>query len=69
MPSIAFLDDFDGSALDLEVWVPHYPPQWSSRAESAATYEVVGSEAQALIWEFDAPRMPLLAVDWVRGPA
>jgi hypothetical protein len=49
LPSIAFLDDFDGSALDLEVWVPHYLPQWSSRAESAATYEVEGSELRLSI--------------------
>ena len=26
--------------LDLTVWVPHYLPQWSSRAASAATYAV-----------------------------
>jgi hypothetical protein len=45
----AFLDDFDGSDLDLEVWVPHYLPQWSSRAESAATYELVGSELRLTI--------------------
>jgi hypothetical protein len=44
LPSIAFSDDFDGTGLDLEVWVPHYLPQWSSRALSAATYEVAGSE-------------------------
>ena len=49
MTSIAFLEDFDGSALDLEVWVPHYLPQWSSRAESAATYEVGGSELRLTI--------------------
>jgi Glycosyl hydrolases family 16 len=49
LPSIAFLDDFDGSGLDLEVWVPHYLPQWSSRAESAATYEVGGSELRLTI--------------------
>jgi Glycosyl hydrolases family 16 len=44
LSSIAFFDDFDGTGLDLEVWVPHYLPQWSSRAQSAATYEVSGSE-------------------------
>ena len=54
LPSIAFSDDFDGSELDLEeldleVWVPHYLPQWSSRAESAATYEVSGSELRLTI--------------------
>jgi hypothetical protein len=44
-----FLDDFDGSALDTDVWVPHYLPQWSSRAESAATYSVAGSELRLTI--------------------
>ena len=49
LPSIAFFDDFDGPDLDLAVWVPHYLPQWSSRAESAATYEVAGSELRLTI--------------------
>jgi glycosyl hydrolase family 16 len=45
----AFEDDFDGPGLDTEVWVPHYLPQWSSRAASAATYEVAGSELRLTI--------------------
>ena len=45
----AFSDDFDGSHLDTEVWVPHYLPQWSSRAESGAVYEVAGSELRLTI--------------------
>jgi hypothetical protein len=49
LPSIAFFEDFDGTGLDLEVWVPHYLPQWSSRALSAATYEVGGSELRLTI--------------------
>jgi hypothetical protein len=49
LPSIALFDDFDGSALDLEVWLPHYLPQWSSRAESAATYALAGSELRLTI--------------------
>jgi hypothetical protein len=44
-----FVDDFDGSSLDTDVWVPHYLPQWSSRAESAATYSVAGSELRLTI--------------------
>jgi hypothetical protein len=44
-----FLDDFGGPDLDTEVWVPHYLPQWSSRAESAATYEVAESELRLTI--------------------
>ena len=39
-----FEDGFDVEALDLDVWVPHYLPQWSSRAASAAVYELAGSE-------------------------
>jgi hypothetical protein len=39
-----FCDDFDAEGLDTEVWIPHYLPQWSSRARSAATYEVADSE-------------------------
>jgi Glycosyl hydrolases family 16 len=31
------------------VWVAHYLPQWSSRAASAATYEVAGSELRLTI--------------------
>jgi Glycosyl hydrolases family 16 len=44
-----FLDDFDGTELDTTVWVPHYLPHWSSRAESAATYSVAGSELRLAI--------------------
>jgi hypothetical protein len=46
---VSFDDDFDGTALDTEVWVPHYLPQWSSRAESAATYAIAGSELRLTI--------------------
>lgn len=38
-----FVDDFDGSTLDEAVWLPHYLPAWSSRAETAASYRVEGS--------------------------
>jgi hypothetical protein len=46
---VSFDDDFDGTALDTEVWVPHYLPQWSSRAESAASYAIAGSELRLTI--------------------
>lgn len=46
---MSFRDDFDGADLDTDVWVPHYLPMWSSRAESAATYEVAGSELRLTI--------------------
>ena len=37
---LAFRDDFDGTDLDRAVWLPHDLPAWSSRAATAATYEV-----------------------------
>jgi hypothetical protein len=37
---LVFEDHFDGPALDPQVWVPHYLPAWSSRAATAATYQV-----------------------------
>jgi hypothetical protein len=46
---VTFRDDFDGHDLDRSVWIPHYLPQWSARAVSAATYEVAGSELRLSI--------------------
>jgi hypothetical protein len=46
---LSFLDDFDGAGLDAEMWVAHYLPHWSSRAQSAATYAVVDSELRLTI--------------------
>ncbi|TCN39865.1 glycosyl hydrolase family 16 [Kribbella orskensis] len=37
---LVFEDDFDGPELDPAVWLPHYLPQWSSRAATAAQYEL-----------------------------
>jgi hypothetical protein len=47
--TMSFRDDFDGDVLDTEVWIPHYLPMWSSRARSAATYELAGSELRLTI--------------------
>lgn len=47
--SADFLDDFDGTDLDRDVWVPHYLPMWSSREASAATYAVTESELRLTI--------------------
>jgi hypothetical protein len=33
-------DDFRGPDLDRRLWIPHFLPQWSSLAASAARYEV-----------------------------
>lgn len=46
---MGFRDDFEGDDLDRSVWVPHYLPQWSSRAASAATYRVSGSALRLTI--------------------
>ena len=37
---LEFEDDFDGTSLDRTRWLPHYLPQWSSRAASAARYDI-----------------------------
>jgi hypothetical protein len=37
---LVFADEFDGQELDRSVWFPHYLPAWSSRAATAATYEI-----------------------------
>ena len=60
-----FHETFDGPGLDESRWLPHYLPQWSSRAESAATYEVAGSELRLSIpldqglWCADTHAKPL----------
>jgi Glycosyl hydrolases family 16 len=64
-PGVPFADDFDGPDLDTDVWVPHYLPMWSSRAESAATYAVAESELRLTIppeqglWCADTHEPPL----------
>lgn len=37
-------EEFAGTDLDPEVWLPYHLPHWSSRAESAATYAVRDGE-------------------------
>jgi hypothetical protein len=39
----AFRDDFDGRRLDESVWLPHYLPAWSSRADTAASLRLADS--------------------------
>jgi hypothetical protein len=34
------VDEFNGPELDRGLWLPSYLPAWSSRADSAATYDV-----------------------------
>ena len=57
--SEGFADDFDAAELDTDVWVAHYLPQWSSRAQSAATYTLAGSELRLTI----APEQGLWCAD------
>jgi len=40
MRCVAFDEHFDAATLDESVWLPHYLPAWSSRAATAATYEI-----------------------------
>lgn len=42
-------EHFAGDTLDRSVWLPHYLPHWSSREDSAATYEVRGGELRLSI--------------------
>jgi hypothetical protein len=62
---VSFVDHFDGAALDTDVWIPHYLPQWSSRAQSAATHAIADSELRLTIptdqglWCADDHRPPL----------
>jgi hypothetical protein len=37
---LIFEDNFDAPELDRAVWLPHYLPAWSSRADTAATYAI-----------------------------
>jgi hypothetical protein len=71
---VSFLDHFDGADLDREVWIPHYLPQWSSRAQSAATYAMADSELRLTIpadqglWCAEA-HQPALRVSGVQSGA
>src|SRR3954454_21342108 len=37
---LVFEDHFAGTTLNRDVWLPHYLPAWSSRADTAATYAI-----------------------------
>lgn len=41
--SMRLIDDFDGSHLDPERWVPAYLPEWSSRGRARATWRTADS--------------------------
>lgn len=42
MPNAVLEERFDGTDLDLGVWLPHYLPAWSSRARTVASYRIDG---------------------------
>ena len=55
---LEFEDTFDGDALDGARWLPYYLPQWSSRAASAARYQVGGGVLRLVIEEDQQPWCP-----------
>lgn len=58
MREVPFRDDFDGPDLDTDVWLPHYLPAWSSRAQTAASYRLADS-CLVLDVPVDHPTWPL----------
>ena len=52
-------ESFAGADLDDRVWFPYYLPHWSSRATSAATYEIRAGELRLTI----ADDQPLWCAD------
>jgi hypothetical protein len=48
-PTGALDERFAGDGLDLDVWFPYYLAHWSSRAGSAATYQVGAGELRLSI--------------------
>jgi hypothetical protein len=53
-----FEDTFEADSLDESHWIPHYLPQWSSRRQSTARYEIRDGELQLLIEEDQPPWCP-----------
>jgi len=58
-----FEDTFDADRLDLSRWIPHYLPHWSSRAQSAARYEIEDGCLRLLIAADQEPWCPDLDGD------
>lgn len=70
-------DDFEAPDLDTRLWIPYYLPQWGSRAESTARYEIGGGrlrlriDADQPLWnqEFGGPlRVSSLQTGLFAGP-
>jgi Glycosyl hydrolases family 16 len=60
---LEFEDTFDGDDLDLGKWLPYYLPHWSSRARSAARYEVADGRLRLLVEADQEPWCPELDGD------
>jgi hypothetical protein len=58
-------DDFDGSRLNKELWIPYYLPQWSSRSASATRYSLRDG-ALCLAIEADQPPWCPEFDGWIR---
>ncbi|HEX5383817.1 MAG TPA: hypothetical protein VFW54_04190, partial [Propionibacteriaceae bacterium] len=62
---LVFEENFDTPELDRDVWLPHYLPAWSSRADTTATYAIHDSCLHLTIspsqglWCADDHRPPL----------
>jgi hypothetical protein len=57
---LEFEETFDGASLRLDRWFPYYLPQWSSRAQSAARYELVDGSLHLQIAADQPPWCPEL---------
>jgi hypothetical protein len=55
---IEFEDDFAEASLDQTKWLPRYLPQWSSRADSAARYDIGDSVLRLRIDRDQRPWCP-----------
>lgn len=58
-------EGFAGPDLDPRIWIPHYLPQWSSRAASASRYSI-GPDGLRLRIDADQPPWNPEADGWLR---
>jgi Glycosyl hydrolases family 16 len=58
--ALEFEDQFDQGVLDRSRWLPHHLPQWSSRARSAARYELSDGHLHLVIESDQEPWSPEL---------
>ena len=52
---LEFSDNFQGTALDTDKWLPHYLPQWSSRERTRARYSFQDDHLQLHIEDDQQP--------------